>query len=77
MLAHETAVTTDIASTEPAIARLDSPERLALRRLAQLIATTKDTVLEDLASATHNTTGVIAPSNNAPMDAQELVHAST
>lgn len=77
MLAHETAVTTDIASTEPAIARSDSPERLALRRPVQLIATTKDIALEDLASATHNTMDEIALSNSAPTAAQELVHALT
>ncbi len=77
MLAHETAASTDTASMEPAIAKLASLERLALRRLAQLIAIIKDTVLEDHVSATHNTLDVTVPFNNAPMDALELVLAST
>jgi len=77
MHAPETAAITDIASTEHAIARLDGPERHALRRLVLLTAATKGTALVELAFATPNTLAVIAPFNSAPTHALELVLAST
>jgi hypothetical protein len=60
MHAHTIVLTTVIASMELATARLDSPEKLALRRLAPQIAVIKDTVLVVHAFATHNSLDEIA-----------------
>jgi hypothetical protein len=52
-------------------------ERLAQRRLVPKIVTTKDIVLVELASVTHNTLAVTALFNNVPTPALALVPAST
>jgi hypothetical protein len=75
MHAQETAQITDIASTELATARSDSPENLALKRHAHLIAIIKDIVLEDHAFATLNLLDVTALLHNAPTLALVLVPA--
>jgi len=77
MLARAIAVIMDIASMEPAIARLDGLARLALRRLALLIATTKVIALAVLVFAIPNTLVATAPFSNAPTAVPVLALAST
>lgn len=58
---------------ELAIARLGGQEKPAQKRLALLIATTKDIVWEDLVCAILNTLVVTVPLPNAQILAQVLV----
>jgi len=76
MLAQATVLITVIASTEHAIAKLDSQEKHALKKHAHQIVIIKDTVLVDHVFATHNIQDVIVHLLNAQMVAQELVHVS-
>jgi len=67
----------DIASMELATARLAGLERLALRRLALLTATTRDTALVELAFATPSTPDATAAFSSAPTPAPVPELAST
>lgn len=66
----------DIVTTVHAIVSQDSKEQLATFELVQMIATTTDTVLMDLADALLVTVVSIAPCDLAPTIAMVTVHAT-